>query len=128
MTTHALAQLAEQVMGLTYWPTHGGKRILAGRPKHTGPPIYCLKTHCSPEPCPMWTPNTDPAQALALLEAWTACHEHRAVNWHFKRDLHIVTLLAENQKKYWTIKGDTFPEAATLAVCAAEGIDPRVKT
>ena len=126
MTTAALAQLAERVMGcaevLGRAPTEGEYLIYGG-----GANVR-MHPHNSIFFCLNWNPHTDPAQALALLEAWCkkatltggfGCYRHTGT-W---RGSHEVVLYRQYDVEVVTFNKETFGEAATRAVCAAEVID-----
>lgn len=129
MTTAALVQLAEKVMG---WK----QRSAAGPIPHLpGGYFYAHQTDGVWYRATKWdeihefTPHLDPpTQALALLEAWCsvcdAGDDAREYNISRIADrTFVATLLIGGNALTWT-RAATFATAATEAVCDAMCIDP----
>ncbi len=120
MTTPALVQLAERVMGWTV-ETLAPDCILANEPDGTP---HSITPAIVPAP---WAPPTNTTQAEQLLEAWCDLeagrwydHERVTKTQHFV----YLYLFSANTEDLTFAEATTFAGAATEAVCRAMKIDP----
>lgn len=127
--TEALTALAENVMGWRpAWsgPVTPESRTIFFVASYEGTPqFHYLDPANAPDGKQIWTPFTDPAQALGLVEAWCDNRTGERGYEHKRYKLtrfHYVSLI-EGRRQLGCTEESSLAAALTLAVCAAEGIE-----
>lgn len=113
--TQVLVQLAERVMGCR----------LLGRHLYPMPESYQIRKGGIAINGIPWDPFNDPEQARNLLETWCRRGSLRWYRYEYgpsDKPPHCVHVYGE-VTVYIPVRANTFPLAATRAVCRAEGIE-----